>query len=180
MLWSCATGSLVLVQETGHGSSVRAFGADVEFPSCGRLPIDSRLKPTQPHGTLTFWILKNRHDLEAGVHSKPLDDRTFPPIIPGAIVLLLLAVIGGTGTPARADGQKLFKHPTPLTESPSRPTSTHRPTRMTRARGKLRELDLLPEQARRPVSNPSVRRRSQGRRVRVGERTSGSRPRSKR
>jgi hypothetical protein len=49
------------------------------------------------------------------VHSKPLDDRTFPPIIPGAIVLLLLAVIGGTGTPARADGQKLFKHPTPLT-----------------------------------------------------------------
>ena len=51
------------------------------------------------------------------MHSKPSDDRTSPPIVPGAIVLLLLAAIGGTGTPARADGQKLFKHPTPLTEN---------------------------------------------------------------
>ena len=49
------------------------------------------------------------------MHSKPSDDRASPPIVPGAIVLLLLAAIGGTGTTARADGQTLLKHPTPLT-----------------------------------------------------------------
>jgi hypothetical protein len=50
------------------------------------------------------------------VHPKPSRDRTVsPPIIPGAIVLVLAAEFGGAGTLTRAAGETPLRHPTPLT-----------------------------------------------------------------